>query len=812
MFMAIMVRSMKNLFLLLLLTVISLVSSAQSLSSGADEAGNVPHGSTQSPSVWNLNPDAGNPWIPVGPFGGDVVGLTVDPQNTMNLYAAAGLPFVSNNGGESWEMLIALAEISSNNVNSFAALTDGTIFGTGFYTFGKVFRSTNGGTAWHTRNIPVNSNGLCLCTDPNDSATIYVGLASNISSTSNKVVVKSSDAGNNWVAFDLTSVLPIGWNVVDICVDPDDSQTIFAVANSGLSDARIVATFDGGATWVNRSTNLPSGIPYNAVAIAGTKVFVAGGQLFGSQYMGLYQSDDYGISWTNISVNFPNKVANDILIDESDVNNMYVATEGDGIYCSTDGGISWNFDATGAGTSGAARCLAMNPGDPDQLYAGFLSLALCRSSDAGLTWEYANNGVATLQVDDIEINPLDPQEVLVGFEAENSGGCYMSSDGGATWDLATDLPGTRFSQVTFGSDGAMYAWSNGPTTVAQEGLYRSVDGGNTWTNTGPFIGTLFETQIFALTASSDDPDLLFIGGNNFGVNGWAPVIWMSSNGGQEWINTYIGSPDDYYSIRFLFIDPNSNDQIIYAGYKSEVQGGFLKSTDGGLTWSEIGATIPVTYKWGGAIVSSPDDSEKILAGCGGYGNAGTICISHDGGASWSITNLNMGSYSKVSDILFHPLYPQVVYCASTQNAVQLSTNGGLTWTIANEGLAANNITGFSNPFISSSVWYCYAATYTNSAFMGELFDPTLGLFDGKTDLQLSIYPNPSDGRIRIITPNDDVIKKIEIASLSGHILFDCTPGMAEGDELDIRSGLPAGMYILRIQLRDKLVNQKLIIR
>ncbi|MBE0647390.1 MAG: T9SS type A sorting domain-containing protein [Bacteroidales bacterium] len=803
---------MKNVFLTLLSQALILAIVAQSYNPTADDAGNVRRGSSQKIPGENLWSEAGNPWVPVGPFGGDVVGMTVDPQNTMNLYAAAGLPFVSNNGGESWEMLIALAGISSNNVNSFAALTDGTIFGTGSYTFGKVFRSTNGGTAWHTRNIPVNSNGLCLATDPNDSSTVYVGLASNISSTTNKVVVKSSDAGNTWIAFDLTSVLPIGWNVIDICVDPDDTENIFAVANSGLSDARIVATFDGGTTWVSRSTNLPSGIPYNAVAIAGTKVFVAGGQLFGSQYIGLYQSDDYGISWTNISGNFPNKVANDILIDESDVNNMYVATEGDGIYYSTDGGTSWNFDATGAGENGAARCLAMKPGDPDQLYAGFLSLAMCQSSDAGLTWEFANNGIATLQVDDIEINPLDPQQVLVGFEAENSGGCYISDDGGDTWSLATGLPGTRFSQVTFGSDGTMYAWSNGPTTVAQEGLYKSFDGGNTWLNTGPFVGSLFETQIFALTVSPTDPNLIIIGGNNFGVNGWAPVIWMSVNGGQEWTNTYIGSPDDYYSIRFLFIDPNSNDQIIYAGYKSEVLGGFLKSTDGGVTWTEIGTSIPVTYKWGGAIVCCPDDPDKLLAGCGGYGNAGTICISHDGGSSWSITNLHMGSYSKVSDILIHPLYPEVAYCASTQNAVQISTNGGMTWTTASDGLAATNITGFSNPYVTGSSWFCYASTYTNSAFRTELFDPNVGLPEDVLNAEMHVYPNPSDGQINIQLPNGAEMQTVEVLSVSGQPLMRFDAGNSNPSFFSSAIDLPQGIYLLKVWLQDRIVVGKLIIR
>jgi len=528
--------------------------------------------------------------------------------------------------------------------------------------------------------------------------------------------------------------------------------------------------------------------------------------------MGVYQSTDYGVSWTNISTTFPNKVSNEILIDDTDADIIYVATEGDGIYYSTDGGVSWNFDATGAGATGAARCLAIKPGSPGDIYAGFLSLALCRSSDAGLTWEFANTGIATLQVDDIEINPLDPDEVLVGFEAENSGGCYMSNDGGDTWELATDLPGTRFSQVTFGADGVMYAWSNGPSSIAQEGLYKSTDGGATWSNMGPNIGSLFETQIFALTASATDPDLIFIGGNNFGVNGWESVIYRSSNGGQNWTNTYIGSPDDFYSIRFLFIDPNSDDLIIYTGYKSEVQGGFLKSMDGGFNWSEIGATIPAVYKWGGAIVCLPDDSEKLLAGCGGYGNNGTIFLSADGGASWNSSNLNLGTYSKIADILIHPLYTDVIYCASSQNGVQISTDGGMAWAPANDGLSASNVTGLSNPFQNDTEWDCYASTFTSSAFRTEMFNPWVGVPNDRLGSGIQIFPNPTDGRLRIDLSDKEEVQKLELISATGQIMLTLEREELNPNEPWIRLETPPGLYLLKIYLMEKTVTEKLIIR
>ena len=198
--------------------------------------------------------------------------------------------------------------------------------------------------------------------------------------------------------------------------------------------------------------------------------------------MGIYKTENYGQSWSNISGSFPNQVSNAILIDPGNTDKMYVATEGDGIYYTEDGGSVWNYNTIGAGDNGAARCLLFEPGNTDVIYAGFLSLAVCKSLDAAESWEFSNKGIATLQTDDVEVNPNDPLNILIGFEAENSGGCYLSNDGGETWQLVEELPGTRFSQVTFGADENMYAWSNGPSSIAQEGLYKSTDGGQSWEN------------------------------------------------------------------------------------------------------------------------------------------------------------------------------------------------------------------------------------------------------------------------------------------------------------------------------------------
>jgi photosystem II stability/assembly factor-like uncharacterized protein len=785
---------MKRTFALLFFLICLITAFGQNTDNNGRRVRNlVPHNITPPHRA-----DAGNPWVSIGPFGGDCIDLTSNPEQPGSVFAAAGTPFVSADGGDTWAAITSLSGLAGGAVNAIKSASNGVLLATGMYSYGKVFRSLDGGITWQSRLYPVNVSGLCIAMDPNDTNTMYVGLASLTTATQNKVIVKSINGGTTWTAIDMTSVFPVGYSVENLCVDPSNSLTIFATARTGFSDCLVAASFDGGTTWTDRTGNLPAGKPYNDVTIGNQTVYVAGGQLFGSQYMGVYKSTDYGITWTNISASFPNQVSNAVVINPSDPDNLYVATEGDGIYSTTDGGATWNFNTNGAGANGAARALLFKPGDPSTIYAGYLSLAVCRSTDSGESWEYANSGIATLTVDDVERDPLDPGLDLVGFEAENSGGCFLTLDTGATWSLVTGLPGTRFSKVGFTSDGALLAWSNGPTTVAQEGLYKSTDNGVTWNNMGPNIGSLLETEIFSLAASAINPNLIFIGGNNFGVNGWASVIWRTTDGGQTWDNVYVGSfPDNFESVRYLWIDPNSSDQVIYAAMKSEVEGSLLKSSDGGDTWDVISGSIPASYKWYGTIVSMPDDSQKLLAGAGGYGVTSTAYLSADAGNTWTHTNLALGTYSQLQDLMVNPEDPDVIYGASQQDGVYLSYDGGMNWVAANDGLPAGNVTAFSNPWPSGSTWRFMASTFGNSVFETSVSTPGTGITSYGNPQKVRVYPNPARDYVRIESAVPSVrILRVELSNSRGELL-QVTDGRSQGTA-DVRFHLPDGIYFCRI--------------
>lgn len=759
------------------------------------------------------------PWSSVGPFGGDVIDLAIDHSNPDRVFAAAGIPFKSADGGQSWTVMENLGNLASNKISAITSRPDGLMMAASIYVYAKGFKSDDSGETWNQFFIPVSRSIYSIAFDPVDNDIIYLGLSADAGPDC-KIIAKTVNGGNTWTLLNLVSALPSGYTADRISIDPDDPNTIFVVATEGFSNAKVAASFDGGATWVDRTSNLPTGRPVNSISIAGGNVFIAGGQLFGSQYLGVYRSADYGQSWQNISTNFPNKYCNDIAIDPANPDRMFAATEGDGIYISTNGGTSWEFNTNGAGSNGAARKIMLHPEEQNILYAGFLSLAVCKSIDGGQTWDYANNGLATLLINDIEVSPLGNGTVIASFEAENSGGCYLSNEYGETWNLITSLPGTRFSSVAIGNNSNIFAWSNGPSSVAQEGLYKSTDGGQTWTNTGPNIGTLFETQIFSIDISDDNPDLIFIGGNNFGVNGFEAIIYKTTNGGANWNEVYKGIANN--SIRFLHIVPGTEDQVILAAFKSQdEQAGFLKSDNGGSTWVKINNGIPANCKWAGSITSDQDNYLIYYGGVGGGGNVnGTIYKSTDAGNSWLSTNLNLAANSKINDIFVNPENSSVVYLASSQNGVFLSEDAAVSWLENNDGMPATNVTSFSSPFNQGDSLHVLAGTYTHSVFRSRVHDPSsTGMKnDVNEGFALNVYPNPAYADIRLEFDNRDAAPaEVSIYNLQGSLLanfgfYNLKKGK-NSIHIDLSNEkIKPGLYLLRIISGESTGVCRLVIR
>ena len=123
--------------------------------------------------VISSNSFGDNRWINIGPEGGYVLALAINPQTPEILYAgtAWGGVFKSTNGGMSWTAMNTGLTNTYINALAINPQTPGTLYA-GTWG-GGVFRSTNGGTNWTAINTGlINPYILALAIDPQTPETL----------------------------------------------------------------------------------------------------------------------------------------------------------------------------------------------------------------------------------------------------------------------------------------------------------------------------------------------------------------------------------------------------------------------------------------------------------------------------------------------------------------------------------------------------------------------------------------------------------------------------------------------------------------
>jgi photosystem II stability/assembly factor-like uncharacterized protein len=628
--------------------------------------------------------DGAPSWSALGPFGGDVHDVAVSTVNPNILLAGiapagsiGGAMFRSTDGGNTWNVVNSLANTSVYDIE-FAP--DGTVYAA---TIDSVRKSIDGGASFITLNLGIGLNDQVfdIAIDPNNPLVIWAGIADALGSQPVNVM-QSVNGGTSW----MNRTPPIGSALSGraIGINPLNSQEIYA----GFAGGQLWVSTNGGTSWINRSAGLPTR-PINDITHDGNRVLVCGGQLFGSQTFGLYQSTNMGMTWIAMhDGSWPNLMINDVTFDPGNPSTVYVVSATSGVYRSPNGG-PWEF---GVGGTGSMSLNSLRFGTSSaHILVGANSVAVLQSQDAGNTFTITSHGISKLNVVAIASNPNDINELAIAFEGANDGGVYRSTDGGQTWALQS-CPPTRYSNVAFKSDGTLYAISSGPSSIAPEGLYRRNANG-TWTGLGPDQGGLFESDLLAIQFGTSTPGFILLGGSDFGVAGFEPTIWRTSTGGAPWTKVYEGPQANEFVNAIQIVSDTRDAEMIAAvvDFSGSSGGGVLRSTlGGGLgSWLPSSAGLP-TLVQANALSPSPEDPHIFFLADRQGGANGGLYKSVNGGQTWTST----GFASQVFDVVCDPADPQIVYIMQNNaTAVWQSANGGASFSPFNTGLSFN---GFVN--------------------------------------------------------------------------------------------------------------------
>jgi photosystem II stability/assembly factor-like uncharacterized protein len=193
--------------------------------------------------------------------------------------------------------------------------------------------------------------------------------------------------------------------------------------------------------------------------------------------------------------------------------------------------------------------------------------------------------------------------------AATSAGLYLSSDGGDSWHLSTDVRLAAQEVLAVASapsdPNRIYA-----STVKGQVFY-SADGGEHW---GVSSDDLPPKMLWALAVQPQNPALLYVGSD---------ILYRSEDGGAHW--TPLPFPVAGARISSIVLQANA-PQALYVGTEK----GIYKSEDSGQTWREASQGLPAGASVEALLLVRPSSSQLVL--CAGT-NKG-IYRSTDGGTSW----------------------------------------------------------------------------------------------------------------------------------------------------------------------------------
>jgi photosystem II stability/assembly factor-like uncharacterized protein len=361
---------------------------------------------------------------------------------------------------------------------------------------------------------------------------------------------------------------------------------------------------------------------------------------------GLWKTENRGNTFTPVFDTYGSYSLGAVTIDPRDSNVVWLGTGennnqrsvsfGDGVYKSTDAGMTWK--RMGLENSEHIQNIVVDPRNSNVVYVTAIGplwasggdRGLYKTTDGGQTWKAVLTISPDTGVTDMVIDPKKPDTIyaaalqrrravgqLIGGGPES--GLFKSTNGGATWiKLTKGLPTVEMGRIGLGIN-----WRDPRIVYAlvtaqkgEGGFFRSDDGGSSWSR----IGKQVQTGRSGQPAGGDAPQ----GGRG---------------ASDDW---YRGGDPGYYNE--IFVDAHDPETIWSA------QTYIDRSTDGGKTWTQV--QLPGVHVDFHDIVFDPSDARHYL-------------IANDGGLyeSWDalktfrhFTNLPLSQFYRVSTDNAKPFY------------------------------------------------------------------------------------------------------------------------------------------------------------
>ena len=317
-------------------------------------------------------------------------------------------------------------------------------------------------------------------------------------------------------------------------------------------------------------------------------------------------------------------------------------------------------------------CITFDPNDPMTFYVGTgeaetaliiyressgVGDGIWRSTDGGLTWSLLPTTLGFEYVTDIVVRNENGQSVIYAGVASGdyqgsihysdpSDGLFRSEDGGETWQqVLPEIPGYgapyAVSDIELGADGRIYVGTMQNVDIEGGAVILYSDDGlsGSWSVFDNYVQIIENNSQYNIpgrvmvAAAPSDPNIVYAqiaaGNNNFFNYYRGRYILKSTNKGLTW-STVMLPASDWSTLAWhafvLKVDPNNANRIFTGGLD------MWKTTTGGTSWTKI-SDWALMYSGGGDQYLHADQHDIQFK----PGSSTTFITCNDGGVFYTET-------------------------------------------------------------------------------------------------------------------------------------------------------------------------------
>ena len=810
-----------------------------------------------SGGIWRTT-NGGNTWTKVSTqdqnFGATCIVQDTRPSKTHIWYIGSGeaygtsasgsLAFYlgngvykSTDGGITWNSLTATANPTPNSFTSNWNLiwnmeidpSDTTQDEVYAATYGKIFRSTDGGATWSVTLGGANNNSYFTDIAITSTGILYVTLSSD---GNTKGIFRSPD-GITWT--NITSVnWPPEYDRVVIGISPSNENDIyFFSVTPGYGNLNQFSSTreewtslwkytylsgDGsgsGGKWIDRSQNIPS----------------TGGRLDKFNAQGSYN----------------------LLIRVKPNDTSVVFIGGTNIYRSTD---AFKSDSNTTHIGGYAKGTSLpdyqqyNNHHPDQHDIKFFSSnpnIMISASDGGVVktlncmadtveWISLNNGYLTSQFYTVAIdNAATNDNLIVGGLQDNGSYFGNSADVTATWNMSSKGDGS-YCAIEDGHDYFYFSKQNGKmvkSTLDNSGnptAFRRIDpiGGKNYLFINPYILDPNDNKIMYLAGGksvwrNDDLSQIVLD------NSWDSI----STNWHQLIDTL--SQTDV-RVTAIAASKNPANRLYFGTNRRSIYRIDNANMNNHYVPSDITPVIqppypPVIFPGNGnisCIVIDPRDADKVLVVFSNY-NVFSLFYTGDGGNNWKRASGNLeedpssgggtGPSCRWASIL--PVGNKTAYVVATSTGVYATDTlrGDSTiWVQQSSSMIGNSVVDMIKTRESDG--FIVAVTHGNGIFTTNItnINQIAGVNDNyfhKDNAILSVFPNPVQEKstIRYFLPGQMYVR-LRIFDLNGKMVTSLANKIQDAGfhEMTFKAGiLSKGIYFCNLKTSSFSITKRIVI-